>query len=163
MRIKIEYNSTVRHLAIDYGMKRIGLALSDEGGRFATPFEVLDLSTDESIEMIVQLVKAESIQQIVIGFPLNMDGTQSPMSKRVIDFARILKSKSGLDPIFIDERLSSFDAEQQLLDMKKSGAKMTRKMKKERFDALSAASFLQAYLDGKLKPVSLETTSHPDS
>lgn len=148
----------MRHLAIDYGMKRIGVALSDEGGRFATPVDVLTVSTIEAaISDISKLIRSESIEQIVIGLPLNMDGTQSSMTRQVIQFGRQLKEKSGIDPIFVDERLSSFDAEQQLIQMKKSGAKMTRQMKKERLDALSAASFLQAFLDGKIQRVILDT------
>ena len=87
---------------------------------------------------------------------MNMDGTHSSMTKQVIQFGKTLQAESGLAPIFVDERLSSFDAEQQLIGMKRSGAKMTRQMKKERLDALSAASFLQAYLDGKIQKLILD-------
>ena len=144
----------MRHLAIDYGMKRIGLAMSDEGGRFATPLDVLVSSNAESpIVTISKLVRKESVEQIVLGLPLNMDGTHSSMTKRVIEFGKTLQVESGLTPIFVDERLSSFNAEQQLIQMKRSGAKMTRQMKKDRLDALAAASFLQSYLDGKLEKI----------
>jgi RNase H-fold protein (predicted Holliday junction resolvase) len=55
----------------------------------------------------------------------------------------------------VDERLSSFDAEQQLIDRKRGGEKLTRKRKKQQLDALAAASFLQAFLDGKLEPLKI--------
>lgn len=146
----------MRHLAIDYGTKRIGLALSDEGGRFATPLDVIEVTTiDVLIDDISKLIQRESIQQIVVGLPLNMDGTHSSMTRQVIQFARTLRDSSGLSTLFVDERLSSFDAEQQLIEMKRKGAKLTRQMKKDRLDALSAASFLQAYLDGKIHPINV--------
>ena len=55
--------------------------------------------------------------------------------------------------VFVDERLSSFDAEQQLIDRKRGGEKITRKRKKQQLDALAAAGFLQAFLDGKLPAI----------
>jgi putative holliday junction resolvase len=139
----------VRTLAIDYGAKRTGLAMSDQGARFATPVDVL-ASDANLITAIVALAKREGVERIVIGFPMHMDGTAGSTSRQVLSFARQISEATAISPLFVDERLSSFEAEQQLLDHKRAGGKMTRKMKKERLDALAAAAFLQAFLDGKL-------------
>jgi putative Holliday junction resolvase len=142
----------MRTLAIDLGTRRVGLALSDEGGRFATPLDVLEVSSPEqAIDVIAPLVAKESVQQIVIGLPLNMDDSIGPAAKSTVAWGKNLASRTKLPVIFVDERLSSFDAEQSLIERKRGGEKITRKQKKERLDALAAAGFLQAFLDGKLK------------
>jgi putative Holliday junction resolvase len=139
----------MRTLAIDLGTKRIGLALSDEGGRLATPHRVLQVSSAElAIDPILKLIEREGVQRVVIGLPLNMDGTFGPQARLTITWSEGLGNAVPI--VFVDERLSSFDAEQQLIARKRSGEKITRKSKREQLDALVAASLLQAYLDGKI-------------
>ncbi|MGE5612419.1 MAG: Holliday junction resolvase RuvX [Bacillota bacterium] len=146
----------MRTLAIDLGERRVGLALSDEGGRFATPLEVLFVSSsDAAAGPILEFIRTEGVQRIVLGLPLNMDGTIGPAAKRMFQWGQALSRQSGLPVIFVDERLSSFDAEQTLVARKRAGERLTRQRKKERLDALAAASFLQAFLDGKLAPLTL--------
>ena len=142
---------SLRTLAIDWGEKRIGLAMSDEGGRFATPLDVIDAAI--AGESICKLIAAESVARMVVGLPLNMDGTVGTSARRVAAWSRSL---SPLRPVFVDERLSSFDAEQQLNDRKRQGERLTRKGKKSRLDALVAANLLQAFLDGKLVAIHLD-------
>lgn len=144
----------MRTLAIDFGSKRIGLALSDEGGKFATPLDVLQVSSLESaLRPITDLIKKESVTRIVLGLPLNMDDSIGPAAKAVVKWGDELASRTALPVIYVDERLSTFAAEQSLIDRKRGGEKITRKAKKERLDALVAAGFLQAYLDGKLAAI----------
>ena len=123
--------------------------MSDQGARFATPIDVV-ASDATLVATIAALAKREAVERIVIGFPLHMDGTPGSTSKQVLSFANEIFAATSIVPTFVDERLSSFVAEQQLIDHKRAGGKMTRKMKKERLDALAAAAFLQAFLDGKL-------------
>ena len=145
----------MRTLAIDFGTRRIGLALSDEGGRFATPLEVLKVNAPtQAFPPILTLIAKESVQRILLGLPLNMDESAGPAAQATIMWARELSSRSGLPVLFVDERLSSFDAEQSLIDRKRGGEKITRKGKKQKLDALAAARFLQDYLDGKLREIS---------
>ena len=145
----------MRTLAIDLGSRRVGLALSDEGGRFATPLDVLTVNAPEqALPPILELLKKESVRRVVLGLPLNMNDTLGPAARGVIAWGRQLADRSGLPVLFVDERLSSFDAEQQLIARKRGGEHLTRKRKKEQLDALAAASFLQAFLDGKLPPIS---------
>lgn len=142
----------MRTLAIDHGQKRTGLAMSDAGGKFASPFDMLP--TDGAlVPKIVAIIKEEGVERIVIGLPLHMEGGLGSTAKSVIAFAKQLEQAASLKPIFVDERLSSFDAEQKLLDRKRAGEKMTRAMKKDRLDAQAAGVFLQAFLDGQLQPI----------
>ena len=144
----------MRTLAIDLGTRRVGLALSDEGGRFATPLDVLTISSpDQALAQILPLIKKEAVQQIVLGLPLNMDDTLGPAARTTLAWGRQLATQSNIPVLFVDERLSSFAAEQTLLDRKKAGEKLTRQKKKQQLDAVAAAGFLQQFLDGTLPPL----------
>jgi putative Holliday junction resolvase len=148
----------MRTLAIDLGSKRVGLALSDEGGRFATPYEVLTVgSPEQASSEILGVIKREGVRRLVVGLPLNMDGSFGPAASSAVRWARDLSSRCALPVVFIDERLSSFDAEQRLNDRKRAGEKLTRKRKKEQLDAIAAATILQDFLDGRLSPVSTDS------
>jgi putative Holliday junction resolvase len=141
----------MRTLAIDYGTVRVGLAMSDEGARFATPIDVLTVSSpDQAMVQVLQIIAREHVERVVIGLPLNMDDSIGPQARKTIEWGCALGDRSGKPVVFVDERLSSFAAEQDLIDRKRGGEKITRKRKKEQLDALAAAGFLQAFLDGKL-------------
>jgi len=147
----------VRTLAIDLGSRRVGLAVSDEGGTFATPYDVLFVSAEEAaIEPILKVITREDIRRLVVGLPLNMDDTVGPQARNVIEWGKELSQRSGQLVVFVDERLSSFDAEQSLIDRKRSGEHITRNQKKKQLDALAAAGFLQAFLDGKLPAIDIQ-------
>lgn len=141
----------MRTLAVDLGTRRVGLALSDEGGRFATPYDVLNVTSPEQArDEVLRVIEKEGVERLVVGLPLNMDDSVGPQARKMVEWGRDVASRSGKPALFIDERLSSFDAEQQLIDRKRGGEKITRQRKKEQLDAIAAASFLQAFLDGKL-------------
>ena len=145
--------SPMRTLAVDLGEKRVGLALSDEGGRFATPLEVLNVSSSQdALPLVTRIVHREAVKRIVIGLPLNMDGELGPAARRAIAWGSEFSVQAPIEVVYVDERLSSFEAEQQLIDRKRQGERMTRRQKKQRLDAHAAASFLQAFLDGRLQP-----------
>jgi putative Holliday junction resolvase len=142
----------MRTLAIDFGKRRTGLALSDAGGKLATPYEVLQITSNEqALAEITKVIEKEGVQQIVLGLPLNMDGSRGAPAKEVIEFGRALANRANVKVIYVDERLSTFQAEQDLLDARREGQKLTRKSKKQRLDAIAAAGFLQEFLDGKLQ------------
>jgi RNase H-fold protein (predicted Holliday junction resolvase) len=85
-----------------------------------------------------------------------MDDSVGPAARDTITWATTLGREAGLAPVFIDERLSSFAAEQALIDRKRGGEKITRGQRKQRLDALAAAAFLQEFLDGKLQPIDFD-------
>ena len=144
----------MRTLAVDLGSRRVGLALSDEGGRFATPYDVLFVtSPQQTTELVLKVIEKEGAERLVVGLPLNMDGSAGPAARSAAAWGRSLAARSGKPVLFIDERLSSFGAEQQLNDRKRAGEKLTHKRKKEQLDAIAAAAFLQDFLDGRAAPI----------
>ena len=146
----------MRTLAIDLGSRRVGFALSDAGGRLATPYEVFQVTSPaQAADRAAAIVEKEGVQRLVLGLPLNMDDSLGPAALQSISWGRALAARVGKPLVFVDERLSSFEAEQQLNDRKRAGEKLTRKRKKEQLDAVAAAGFLQAFLDGKLLPITL--------
>lgn len=133
----------MRYLAIDYGMKRTGLAVCDAGETLASPLAVVHGHKD-LIPRIRQVIASEGIGAIVLGLPLNMDDTEGPQARLVQAFARELARQVQIPIHFQDERLSSFAAEQKLLE-----TGLSRGKKREILDALAAADILQAFLDQK--------------
>lgn len=144
----------MRTLGIDFGARRVGLALSDEGGKFAFPYEVLTIASPEQARAeVLAVARKEGVQRLVVGLPLNMDDSIGPQARDTLAWGKTLGDESRLPVVFVDERLSSFSAEQGLIARKRGGEKITRKQKKQQLDALAATGFLQEFLDGKLVPI----------
>jgi putative Holliday junction resolvase len=116
----------------------------------ASPLIVVE-GTTGLIDRIGQVIAREKIGAVLLGLPLNMDGTEGPQAQEVRTFGGLLRSRLGIAVEFFDERLSSFDAEEKLLAMG-----LTRKKKGKRLDAIAAAAFLQAFLDAKKTPEGFE-------
>ncbi len=133
----------MRYLAIDYGDKRTGLAVCDRDETIASPLAVIE-GQKNLLKKIKDIVAAENIDAIVLGLPLNMDGSSGPRVKLVRRFAENLKTHLSIPIHFHDERLSTFAAETDM-----APAELTRGKKKKRLDAVAAANFLQAFLDEK--------------
>ena len=133
----------MRYLAIDYGIKRTGLAICDAAEMIASPLAVIE-GRKELTKKIADLVKSENVGAVVLGLPLNMDDSTGPQAKLVLQFARQLKQYIDIPVYFQDERLSSFAAEEK---MAAAGIKKGRKRKP--LDAIAAAEILQAFLDNK--------------
>jgi putative holliday junction resolvase len=132
----------MRVLGIDYGSKRTGLAIADVELRMAMPFTMYEgLGDAQLAEAIVQLVRKEEIQTLVVGYPFNMDGTVGPQAKVTERFIVMLEQATGLKIHRMDERLTSHDSEGKL------AGNFTRKQKRQRVDAIAAARILQDWLD----------------
>jgi putative Holliday junction resolvase len=145
----------MRTLAIDLGTRRVGLALSDEGGRFATPYQVLQVTSSlNAVDQVLAIIEREGVERIVVGLPLNMNDTVGPAARSTHSWGNDLAQRSGKPVVYVDERLSSFAAEQSLNERKRAGEKLTRGRKKEQLDAVAAAAFLQEFLDGRLAALS---------
>ena len=136
----------MRYLAIDYGAKHTGLAVCDRNETIASPLAVID-GSKSLLEKIVDTAKAENIEAIVIGLPLNMDNSHGPQAKIVVQFAEKLKLLIDVPIHFQDERLTSFAAEQKM-----ASADYAKKKKKKRLDAVAAAEILEAFLQQKNSP-----------
>jgi putative Holliday junction resolvase len=134
-----------RVLGLDYGEKRLGFALSDHTEMLATPLRVVTCrSEQEALIETVRICKEIGAERLVVGMPINMNGTRGPAAQNVDKFIQKL-SKALAIPIEIwDERLSTKSATDVLIE---AGA--SRKRRKEVVDKLAAQIFLQNYLDAR--------------
>jgi putative Holliday junction resolvase len=141
-------------LAIDYGKKRLGLALSDEHGVASRPFAIWTrINRRRDLARLRDLVRQHAVRRIVVGLPLHLDGTQSEMSEEAKGFAARVEKALGVRVEMMDERLSSWEAE-QIVGMNKSivsshrpGKQHTGRKRHPTFDDVAAAVILRGYLD----------------
>lgn len=131
-----------RILAIDYGTKRVGLALSDPMKIFASPFDTLE-NNKLLISKILVIIKEKNIEKIVIGYPTNGDGSKTVLSDKIINFATELSDKSGVACEFVDERYSSSVASDRILQ---TVVKKSKRRDKSLVDKYAAAVILEDYL-----------------
>ena len=138
-----------RYVGIDYGTKRIGLAVSDPLGSVASPFKTLTAGgpMTSQIGEIMDSAEEFDVDEWVVGHPFNMDGTEGPQAKTAAKFAELLAELTGDTVHLWDERLSSAQAD-VYLEM----ADLTRGKKKSRRDKIAAQIILQSFLDARPDP-----------
>ena len=133
----------MRHLCIDLGDVRIGLATSDSMGICATGLETYRrVDPDKDLAYIADIVKRENIGKVVIGLPVNMDGTSGERVEKARAFGDALKPFVSAEIAYQDERLSSVAGERMLIE-----AGMRRDKRKKVIDKIAATIILQTYLD----------------
>ncbi|MEW6536107.1 MAG: Holliday junction resolvase RuvX [Candidatus Auribacterota bacterium] len=130
-----------RYLGIDYGEKRIGIAMSDELGIIAKALKFIPQS-ESAIAEIIALADVNRVSAIVVGVPKNMNGTLGPAAEAAIAFADQLKKAAASDVYLWDERLTTCQANRTLLE-----ANVSRKKRKQAVDSMAAQLLLQNYLD----------------
>ncbi|MBR2056560.1 MAG: Holliday junction resolvase RuvX [Clostridia bacterium] len=136
-----------RKVALDVGDVRIGVAVSDMLGITANPRETYvrkGKTFEDDINYFVKYAKEEDADAFVIGLPMNMDGTEGPRAEVTRGFGEALKEASGLQVIYVDERLTTVSAERMLI-----GADVRREKRKQVIDKVAATIILQSYLDGQ--------------
>jgi putative Holliday junction resolvase len=141
-------------LAIDYGQKRLGLALSDEHRMIARPFATWTrINRRRDLARLRELARQHAVRRIVVGLPLHLDGTASAMSEEAKAFAARVEKALGVPVEMMDERLSSWEAK-QVFGADKSTApsrrghkQHARSKRRTTFDELAAAVILRDYLD----------------
>ncbi len=132
-----------RLLSLDLGTKTIGMAISDSSWSVASPVRtLLRTKFTADAEELLAYAEHESVAGIVIGLPLNMDGSEGPRAQSTRAFVRNLSKLTDLPVLFQDERLSTFEAEQALIAADTSRAKRAKKI-----DAVAAGVILQSALD----------------
>jgi putative holliday junction resolvase len=132
-----------RALGIDFGEKRIGLAISDPDGRLAVPLATLARRSDRAAAAaIAQLARSEGVRRLVLGEPLSADGLRGPAAQRVRRFGARLAAAAGLPLTYVDETLTSVEAAARL---RAAGVDLRRQP--ERIDAAAAQILLQEDLD----------------
>ncbi len=132
-----------RLMGLDVGEKTIGIALSDELGFTAQPYETLKRKgDDEDLRVLRTLLEEREISTVVVGLPKNMDGSIGRQARRVAAFAEKIETVLDVPVVHWDERLSTVAAERVLIQ-----ADLSRAKRKKHVDKLAAAVILQGYLD----------------
>lgn len=142
--------ATVRVLGIDYGTRRVGLALSDATGTLASPWRLVERpSSDvETLRLLTDIVQGlrdddDGLAAVVVGWPRRLDGAPTHQTAAVEAFGRALEQRTGLRVVLQDERLSSHAADERLAER---GVRDWR-ARKRRLDSAAAAIILQDFLD----------------
>ena len=135
----------MRIMAIDYGDARTGVALSDPTGFLAgQTFLIKSRKQEVVLEELAALVQRQGAQELVMGYPRNMDGTLGPRAEKYAAFARRLEEATGLPVALWDERRTTVDAHRIL------GEQGVRaKKRKDKIDSVAATLILEGYLDWK--------------
>lgn len=130
---------------MDFGLKRVGLAVCDDSQILASPLKTVETTSMRvSIDKVAAVATAENAVGFVVGLPLNLDGTESVQSGRVRAFCRNLQKVTGLKVELFDERLTTVEADSLL-----AAAGVKRSERHKFIDSASAAVILQTYIDRK--------------
>lgn len=140
-----------RIIAVDYGQKRVGIAVSDASLMLASPWKTLEASKKMNITaellvkefLAIQKEKGCEISKVIIGLPLMMSGKQGAMADEVTAFADLLRGMVDFEIVLWDERLSSVQAERSMME----GGHLSRKQRSKLVDKVAAVIILQGYLD----------------
>jgi len=130
----------MRIMGVDYGKKRVGLALSDETGMLAMPLETVE--TGKAFQRIREITAEKGVGKIVVGMPRNMDGSDGPQVEAVRQFIQSLGRQATFEIKTWDERWTTRMVERSLIE-----ANVSRQKRKKVIDQLAARQILQEYLD----------------
>lgn len=139
-----------RILGIDFGERRVGLAISDPTGTIAQPLPALTRRRGKRppVEAIARIAEEHGATDIVIGLPLTLEGEESDWTREVRAFGARLAQRTGLPVHYVDERLTSVRAERTVRSL---GLPKRERERKTRVDTIAAMLLLQAYLDGRAR------------
>ena len=132
-----------RYLGLDVGEKRIGVALSDETAVLASPLTTLTRTgARKDAAAVAELAGHHEVAAVVVGLPLNMDGTRGPQAEKVLSFVEALRRRLGVPVLPRDERLTTVEADERLRE-----AGLDWRERKRVIDQTAAVVILQEYLD----------------
>jgi len=134
-----------RYMAIDFGVKRIGVAVGDDMLKLASPLATVEATGrwDDDVDAVVRAANGYDVDEFVVGLPLNMDDSEGPQVKLSRRFGEALARRLGKKVHYCDERLSSATADELL-----QPAGLTNKKHKAKRDRVAAQVILQDFLDG---------------
>ncbi len=138
----------MRCIGLDLGSRTLGISMSDASGTIATSFKVIrhNEEYDRLIEELKPIIDEYKVETIVLGLPKNMNGTLGPKGELSYNFKEMLEDKFHLEVILQDERLTTVEATNVLIQ-----GDMSRMKRKKVVDSLAATIILQSYLDKKKK------------
>jgi len=137
----------MRYMGLDLGDRTCGIAFSDLTETIATSYDTIrfrEKNLQKCLECVIMLVNEKKVDKVVLGYPLNMNGTVGPQAEYVLEFKKMLEDETGLEVILFDERLSSVEVNKLMIS-----ADWSRKTRKDKVDRLAATLILQSYLDRK--------------
>ncbi len=135
----------MRILAIDYGTKRMGIAVSDELKMIAQPLEFISAEPFAGfLARLKQLIREKAVELILVGMPRNMDGSYGPAALEVQEFVAVVKTSVAIPIQTLDERLTSVQANRFLVQ-----GNVRREKRRKKVDQMAAAILLQSYLDSR--------------
>lgn len=137
----------MRYLGLDLGTKTLGISMSDKTGIIASNFKTLrfdEKDYDSTIEPLKEIINEYDIKCIVLGLPKNMNNSLGFRSEETLDYKKLLEKNINIDVVLQDERLTTMEANNYMLE-----ADISRKKRKEKKDELAASIILQSYLDRK--------------
>ena len=141
----------MRIMGLDYGSKTIGVAVSDPMGLTAQGLEIIRREEEnklrKSLRRIEELVQEYQVEEIVLGFPKNMNNTIGERAEKSLQLKETLERRLGLPVVMWDERLTTVEADRTLIE-----AGVRRENRKKYVDMIAAVFILQGYLDAKAKP-----------
>lgn len=130
----------MRHLGIDFGTKRVGLALSDEGGAMGFPHSTIP-NSGKLIDEVLTLMEEKGVEKVVVGESLNFDGLPNPVARMAKEFGELLERRSGVPVVYEPETLTTQEARRNFEGVRESGSGNLL------VDASAAALILTSYLD----------------
>lgn len=136
-----------RTVGIDFGSRRIGVAVSDSGGMIATPYEVVQRSPaghGADHAALANIVEEVGAERVVVGLPLSLDGSEGPAARAVRDEAAELEEALSVPVETFDERLTTVSADRSLMSLR-----MKADARRRVVDKVAAAVILQAWLDAR--------------
>ena len=137
----------MRYIGLDLGNRTCGVAISDPTGMIATAVETVrfrEKDLQKCLECVIILIEQKNAQKVVLGYPINMNGTLGPQSEYVLEFKKMLEEATNLEVILYDERLTSVEVNKIMIS-----ADLSRNKRKNKVDTLAATLILQSYLDSK--------------
>jgi putative Holliday junction resolvase len=135
-----------RVLGIDFGERRVGLALSDPSATIATPLPTIVRRAGKRppVAAVVEIIQQNDVERAVVGLPLNLSGEETEWTAQVREFGKKVSERAGIPVDFLDERLTSVQAERAVRSI---GLKRSEREQKGRIDAAAAVLLLQTFLD----------------
>lgn len=137
----------MRYIGLDLGRRTCGVAISDPSGIIATAVDTIRFRENDlqkCLECVIIYIREKNAQKIVLGYPINMNGTLGPQSEYVLEFKKMLEDALDLEVILYDERLTSVEVNKIMIS-----ADLSRNKRKTKVDTLAATLILQSYLDSK--------------
>jgi putative Holliday junction resolvase len=135
----------MRALGIDFGLKRVGLSVSDRTGTLVSPYKTIERTSRNALfEELTEIIQTENVEAIVVGLPLSLSGKDTLTTRQARNFAESLGRRTDIPIHMMDERLTSAEAEEEL-----NAAGLHGKKRKMALDSQAAVIILRSWLESK--------------